>query len=264
MPIFENALVTGASSGLGRAIALELGARGTRVWLAARREPELAELAREIEARGGRARVQPLDVRDPERLIEGVRAIECASGGLDLVLANAGVGRAAHASELELGAQLELIDVNVRGAIATLLAALPPMLQRGRGTLAGVSSLAGRRAMPGSGSYSASKAALSGFLETMRIDLGPCGLAVVDIRPGFVRTPMTAANRFTMPFLWEVERAARVSVDALERGRAVCAFPWQMRWLTSFARALPDPLWCALARRLPQARARAAALHGEG
>jgi short-subunit dehydrogenase len=129
------------------------------------------------------------------------------------------------------------------------------MLARGRGTLAGVSSLAGARGMPASGSYSASKAALSTFLETVSVDLAGSGVRVVDLRPGFVQTPMTADNRFAMPFLLEVDDAARRCVRALERGRSVHAFPLPMALGVGLARFLPPRLWRRFARRFdPQAR----------
>ena len=275
---YERAFVTGASSGLGRGIALELARRGARVVLAARREAELAGLAAEIERAGGRADLVPLDVRDTQAVRAAVERWDREVGGFDLVLANAGIAGAGEAGPREAGTgeastgeasarqasargdrsgalesavALQVLQVNVLGAVATLCAALPAMRARGRGTLAGVSSLAALRGMPGNGAYSASKAALSTFLESLAADLAGSGVRVVDIQPGYVRTPMTAANRFAMPFLVELEPAVQKCVDGLERRRALVHFPWALSWpLRALVRPLPRPVWLALARRL--------------
>ncbi len=137
-----------------------------------------------------------------------------------------------------------VIAVNFTAAIATLIEAKQLMLPRGRGTLAGMSSLAGLRAMPNSGAYSATKAGLQTFLESLELDLRGTGLKVTDIQPGFVRSEMTDSNNFPMPFFWEVEPAARHCVDGLECGRSVVSFPWQLSWpLRTLGRVLPRPLW---------------------
>jgi NAD(P)-dependent dehydrogenase (short-subunit alcohol dehydrogenase family) len=132
-----------------------------------------------------------------------------------------------------------MIDVNVRGAIAPLVAAIPIMLVQKHGQLVGVSSLAGRRALPTAAAYNASKAALSTFLETLRIDLDPSGILVTDVQPGFVDTPIVADNAFPMPFMWSPEKAARVVADRLERAPRILAFPLPMDLLTRFAKHLP-------------------------
>lgn len=254
----RRALVTGASSGLGRAIALELGRRGCEVWLAARRVGELESAAAAIRARGGRAVVRALDVRDAERVVASVRAWDRESGGFELVLANAGIGTgmqgARRGPSVDLAAEQEVWRVNLVGATATLAAALEPMLARGHGTLAAVTSLAGRRGMPGSGAYAASKAALIAYLESLRCAVEPSGLRVVELRPGFVHTPLTARNEFKMPFAWPVERAALTCVEALCARRRVCAFPWQLVLATEFLRLLPTGLYTRFARRLPGGR----------
>lgn len=251
MPTFHEVLITGASSGLGRAIALELARRGTRRFtLVARRGTELEELCGELASLGASAEACPLDVRDTDAVIRLVRDRDRAVGGFDLVLANAGVGAARPARELEWEELRDVIDVNVLGALATLWAATAPMLERGRGTLAGVSSIAGQRGIPGSGSYAASKAALSTWLETWRSDLHGSGLRIVDVRPGFVRTPMTDGGSFPMPFLLEVDDAARRTVDDLERGAAVSTFPAPLAWGMWLARRMPDLLWRFLSPRL--------------
>ncbi|TAJ21406.1 MAG: SDR family NAD(P)-dependent oxidoreductase [Planctomycetota bacterium] len=256
----RRALVTGASSGLGRAIALELAARGCEVWLAARRVGELESAAAAIRARGGRAVARELDVRDAERVVACVRDWDRECGGFDLVLANAGIGTGRRRGVHDPAAEQELWRVNLVGAAATLCGALEPMLARGHGTLAAVTSLAGRRGMPGSGAYAASKAALTAYLESLRCEVEPRGLHVVELRPGYVHTALTAQNDFAMPFAWPVERAAAVCVDALCARRRVRAFPWQLVLATSVLRVLPTGLYTRLARGLPGSKRSADAL----
>lgn len=248
---FQCALITGASSGLGEAIARDLARRGTHVLLVARRAEELERVAREIRAAGGRAESAALDVRDAERVRDLIRELDLRAGGFDLVLANAGVGRAKPVHELTWDEIDETLAVNVRGAIATLHGALPLLRARGRGTLAGMSSLAGLRGLPTSAVYSASKAALSTYLESLAIDLTGSGVRVCDIRPGFVRTPMTAENRFPMPFLMDAQEAARRAVRGLEEGRAIVAFPRPMRLAMALAERVPSSVYRWIARRLP-------------
>ena len=127
--------------------------------------------------------------------------------------------------------------------MATLMTAMPMMVERGHGTLVGVSSLAGSRGLPTTGAYSASKAALSTFLETLRVDLIRKGIKVVDIRPGFVDTPMTQKNKSWMPFMVEVEQAAKISLRGIEKGRAIVAFPFPMKLVMSAAEMLPNGLY---------------------
>ena len=240
---FSNALITGASSGLGRAIALELARGGTRVVLTARREAALDTLATEIRAAGGTADVRVLDVTDVRAVIEIVRGMDAEVGGFDLVLANAGIGAASPAPGLSWEELESSLQVNVVGALATLWAGMGPMVARGRGTLAGMSSLAALRGLPGTGAYCAGKACLSTFLETLRVDLCRTKLRVVDLRPGYVRTEMTAVNEGPMPFLLEVDDAARRCVRALERGTPVFAFPRRAALLVRLISLLPRPLF---------------------
>ncbi len=247
--MFRTALVTGASSGIGAALARRLAAAGAEVALVARREELLAALRDEIVAAGGKARIYPVDVAVPEAAVEVVRRADDELGGLDLVVANAGVGRSRWAGRLAWEDLAPTLRVNVEGAAATLVAVLPRMVERRRGHLVGVSSLAGYRGMPRSAAYSASKAFLSTFLESLRVDLRGTGVAVTDVRPGFVRTPMTAENRFPMPFLIDAEPAARTIVAALTRKAPVIAFPRAMAAVTGTSRLLPNVVWDLVSAR---------------
>jgi short-subunit dehydrogenase len=250
VPSFSSAFISGASSGIGRAIAERIAARGTRVVLAARRRDELDELARAIGAAGGRADVCVLDVADAEMTRETVERWDRDLGGLDLVLANAGVGGTEPAPRIAWETVERILNINVTGALATLVPAIAPMVQRRRGTLSAVTSLAGMRGLPSSAAYSASKAAVSTFLESIRIELAGHGVSVVDIRPGFVDTPLTRKNKFKMPFLMDVGDAADAAVRGLERGDAIVSFPWQLSSAMTLAEKMPDALWRKIAVRV--------------
>lgn len=244
----STVLVTGASSGIGRALAIEYARRGAKVAVSARRAPELEALCREIAQTGGKAVALPCDVADPAAVAEMVRAADRELGSLDMVIANAGVGKTRRTTRLAMEDVTSVVDVNVRGALATLVAAIPVALAHQRGHLVGVSSLAGRIALPNAGAYNASKAALSSFLETLRLDLGPLGIDVTDVQPGFVDTPIAAGAKHPRPMQWSAEKAARVIADRLERAPRVIAFPWPLDLLTRLARVLPHPLYAALVR----------------
>lgn len=246
----KTALVTGASSGIGRALALELAHRGTHVALSARRKEELSEVARTIEERGGRAIVLPVDVADPKAVAEVVRAADRELGALEMVVANAGVGYYGHSSTMSWEQIVRNIEVNVLGAMATLHAAIPIFLAHKGGHLVGVTSLAGRRGLPLSAPYCASKAALSTFLESLRIDLADAGIRVTDVQPGFVATAITANAKHAMPFLWPADRAAKYIARRLESAPPIVAFPWPLAFLTRVSRHLPTWIYDPLTRMM--------------
>ena len=232
-------LITGASSGIGRALALEYARGGTKLALCARREADLEATASSARELGGTALCIPLDVTDVDAVAEAVKHADRELGGLDMVIANAGRGDTKLSTRLTWGDVGPVIDVNVTGAMATLVAAIPVFLAQKHGHLVGVSSLAGARGLPTSAAYSASKAALSVFLESLRIDLAPTGLRVTDVQPGFVATPINEKADFPMPFKWPVDKAAAVIARRLERAPPVVAFPWPLVLATRLGRILP-------------------------
>lgn len=253
---FRRALVTGASSGIGRALVLELAGRGTAVVALARRRERLRELADEARARhpGSPPVVAlELDVTDREALVSAIARAD-REAPFDLVVANAGVGLGASAAELTHEAVERTFAVNVLGAAATLQAALPGMLARGHGTLCGVSSLAGSGGMPGSGAYAASKAALSNLLETFAIDLAGTGVRVCDVQPGYVHSEMTAGAGHPLPLVWSAERAAAHIVARLERGAVRVRFPWPIVLALDVLRVLPRGIFRAVLGHLARAR----------
>jgi len=246
----RTAFVTGASSGIGRALAKRLAREGVEVAISARREDQLRTLEREIADAGGRARVYPLDVANPEATTETLRRADQDMGGIDLVVANAGVSSHRWSGKLTYADCADVIDVNVRGAVATLTALLPTMVERKRGHLVGMSSLAQYRGLPSAAAYCASKAFLSHFLEALRVDLDSTGVAVTDVRPGFVRTPMTADSKLTMPFLIDLDQAITEIAEGIRTRAAIVAFPWQLASLVRAGTFVPVRVYDSAVRRI--------------
>ena len=240
---FKTAFITGASSGIGEELARQLARDGTEVVLAARRKDLLDRIADDIRGAGGRARTVELDVASPAEVEAAVRRADDEVGGLDLVIANAGIGKERWSGKLKWEDCLPLIQVNVHGAVATLTGALDRMVERKRGHLVGISSLAQYRGLPRNAVYSATKAFLSTLLEGMRVDLKSVGIAVTDVRPGFVRTPMTAVTKHPMPFMVEVADAGALILNGIKKRQAVVAFPWQLATLVRSASILPAAVY---------------------
>jgi short-subunit dehydrogenase len=236
----QQAVVTGASSGIGWALSKVLAAQGCRVGLVARRRDKLEALAQEITAAGGMAAVAVADVGDRTQTVAAIHDLAAQLGPVDLLIANAGVGMPTLLDPVNVADVEEMLRVNFLGVVYALEAVLPDMLRRGRGHVAAVSSLAAYKGLPGESGYCASKAAVNAYLEGLRIQLRNRGIAVTTICPGFVRTPMTEVNEFHMPWLLEAEEAARRIVGALARRRKAYNFPWQMNLLMKATRWVPD------------------------
>jgi len=245
---YRTALVTGASSGLGRGLALWYARKGVRVYAAARRRENLEALAQEARASGSHIEPVELDIADSDATVARIRELDDACGGLELIIANAGYGRESSAKRIDWATVKQTIDVNVSGTAATLCAVLPRMVERKKGHVVGVASLAAIRGMPRSGAYSASKAFLSIFMESLRVDLRGTGVGVTCLYPGFVKSEMTAQNKYTMPFLLETEDAVELMARAIQRGEAEYAFPWQMAGVGSVLKYLPNALYDRLVR----------------
>ena len=240
-------LITGASSGIGRALALELGRRGARLVLTARRGEELLRLSEEIERAGGEALPLPADVRDAAALQGVVGSVLGRWGRVDVLVANAGMSSTTAGTRLNAGEVGDVITINVLGVVNSVAAVLPSMLERGAGHLVAISSLASYRGMPKSGAYSASKAAVSTFFESLRVDLRRSNIDVTTIHPGFIRTPMTEGRKKKLPFLLEPDDAACRIVRAIERRARTYAFPWQLATLVRVIRHLPGAVYDRLA-----------------
>ena len=244
-----SVFITGASSGLGRGLALHFAKEGRTVFAAARRKDALDKLA--AEAGGGSIVPVPLDVQDTEALVRAIhRAEDDAGGALDLVIANAGIGQPTSARKMDWRVVQRILDVNVTAACVTLAAALPKMIERDAGHVVAVSSLAAFRGMPGNATYCASKAALHVWMESVRVDLRSTKVRATTIYPGFVKTEMTAKNKFPMPFLMELDAAVRVMAKGLARGARTISFPLPMSAVTRTLGALPGALYEPLAGKV--------------
>jgi short-subunit dehydrogenase len=235
--------ITGASSGIGRAMAVELGGRGASVGLLARRGDVLQEIVAEVEAAGGRALALAADVRDAGAVRQAAEELRKAFGPVDVLVANAGVGVTSDAKDLSAEAVADVINVNVIGAVNSAAAVLPSMVERGQGQLVVISSLAAYRGLPKSAAYCASKAAVSTFFESLRVDLRGTNVDVTIIHPGFIKTPLTAGRHADMPYLMELDDAVKKMVRAIETGKKSYAFPWQLASIVRAAMIMPIPLY---------------------
>lgn len=237
-----NVFLTGASSGIGAALALEYAARGATLGLVARRAAVLNELVARLP---GRHFVYAADVTDRDALLAAARAFERDCGApADVVIANAGISMGVlteHYEDLESFRQV--FDTNVLAMAHTFHPFIGPMRQRGRGTLVGIGSVAGIRGLPGSEAYCASKSAVISYCESLRVELKRFGVQVVTICPGFVRTPLTAKNPYRMPFLMEPDAFARAAAAKIERGVSYAVIPWQMGIAAKLLRLLPNWLF---------------------
>jgi short-subunit dehydrogenase len=236
----QVAVVTGASSGIGWALAKELARQQCRVGLVARRRDRLEALAAEIRGSGGTAAWAEADVGDRQRLLAAVDRLRQELGPVDLLIANAGVGAPTFLEPINIAQIEETFRVNLLGVVYSLEAVLPEMLRRGRGHVAAVSSLAAYKGLPGESAYCASKAAVNAYLEGLRIQLRNHGIAVTTLCPGFVKTPMTGVMHNPMPWMIDADDAARRMVRALRQRRKVYNFPWQTALLMRVTRWMPD------------------------
>jgi short-subunit dehydrogenase len=239
--------LTGASSGIGAALARHYARQGATLGLVARKADRLAEV---VAGLPGTHHRYVADVADAPALAEAARDFMARCGVPDIVIANAGVsvGTLTEYAE-DLAVFDRVLRTNVLGVVATFQPFVAPMRQRGSGRLAGVASVAGIRGLPGAGAYSASKAALIGYLESLRVELHGSGVAVVTLAPGYIATPMTAVNDYPMPFLLDPDRAAGQLARAIRQGRRFAVVPWQMAWVAKALGLLPRPLFDALFAR---------------
>jgi NADP-dependent 3-hydroxy acid dehydrogenase YdfG/uncharacterized protein YndB with AHSA1/START domain len=235
--------VVGASSGIGAETARELLRRGASVAVSARREERLQEVAQ------GSMLAVGVDVTDAVSVARAAATVQDALGPIDLIVYSAGYWKQMDATEWDTAEFDRHLQVNLAGLSNTLAAVLPPMLERRRGAIAGISSVAGYRGLAGSGGYGATKAGQLNLLESLRVQLAPLGIRVTTITPGFVRTDLTAGNRFPMPFIIDAAEAATAICDGLERDRTEIVFPLPMALLMKAARHVPPRVWTAMWKR---------------
>jgi short-subunit dehydrogenase len=232
--------MTGASSGIGHAATLELARRGHEVVVSARSEDKLRNLAEEAE---GTVHAMPLDVTDGEAARQVVERIERERGEIDVALLAAGTHQPVAAADFTAEGLRKVVEINLMGVANCLEPVMAAMLKRQRGRIAIVSSVAGYRGLPTSAYYGATKAALINMAESLRFDLVKRGVTIQLVDPGFVRTPLTDKNEFSMPFLMEPEDAARRLADGLESDHFEVTFPKRFTWILKALRCLPYALY---------------------
>lgn len=240
------AWITGASSGIGAALARELAAHGWTVAVSARREDALNELCA---ARPDALHAYPLDVTDRPACAAVADTIAADLGPIDLAVFNAGIGARFNARHFDADDVNRRMNVNYGGTVNGIGAVLPAMLERGAGRIALTASVAGYRGLPGAAPYAASKAAMIALAESLHLDLAGTGVAVSVICPGYVTTPLTADNRQPMPFIVSADDAARRIREGLEAGAFEIAFPRRLAWLLKAFQRLPYAAYFPLIRR---------------
>lgn len=247
----QRVFITGASSGIGEALAVYYAAQGARLGLAARRGDALAALNERL---GGGHACYPLDVTDAAALAAAANDFCARFGTPDIVIASAGVsvGTLSECAE-DLAVFRRVMDINVYGMAATFAAFIPVMrAASGERRLVGIASVAGIRGLPGAEAYSASKAAAIAYLESLRLEMRSAGIKVVSIVPGYIATPMTAINPYRMPFLMPAEQAAVRFARVIAAGKSYAVIPWPMGIVAKLLRLLPNGLYDRLFTNAPR------------
>lgn len=236
--------ITGASSGIGQAMALRFYQAGYSLALVARRTQEIQTWAHENGLAAARYQIYSADVSSIDSIVAAAEQCLQRQGVPDVVVANAGISIGMDtAVRGDLDVMARTFATNNTGVAATFHAFIAPMVQRGSGQLVGVGSAAGIRGLPGHGAYCASKAAVISYCESLRGELRPSGIRVVTICPGYIDTPLTQKNRYSMPFLMPVDVFADKALAAIEAGVSYRVIPWQMGWVTKLLRILPNGLF---------------------
>lgn len=242
--------ITGASSGIGMAFARHYAARGATLGLVGRREEALAELAASLP---GTHRCYAVDVRDRAALHAAANDFITAQGSVDMVIASAGISIGTLTEEMDdFDSFRAVVETNLLAMVATFEPFIAGMKRAGAGRLVGIASVAGIRGLPGSGAYSASKAAVIAYCESLRNELSPAGIAVSTIAPGYIRSNMTAHNPYKMPFLMDADVFADKAAHAIAAGATYKVIPWQMSVVAKLLRLVPNWLFDHFASGAPR------------
>jgi len=243
-PMARLVLITGASSGLGQALALHYARQGWQLALVARRGDVIQSWLGHHEIGADRYQIYSADVTDAQGMQHMAQDCMARQGVPDVVIANAGISVGVDSSRPEdLDVMARILATNVMGTAITLGPFIPALVARGSGTLVGIGSVAGIRGLPGHGGYCASKAAVISYCESLRGELRNTGVKVVTLCPGYIATPLTQNNSYTMPFLMQPEVFAEQAVKAIEAGCSYRVIPWQMGVVAKLLRLLPNALF---------------------
>lgn len=245
----QRVVISGASSGLGLALTHHYLKQGAMVGVIARRADCLQDLSKQFPQQ---VYCYPMDVRDSAAVQAAAQSFIARAGVPDIVIANAGISVGTlteYADDIDVFQQV--MDINMLGVVKTFQPFLMPMREAGQGLLVGIASVAGFRGLPGAGAYSASKAALISYMESLRVELHGSGIRVVTICPGYIKTPMTAINPYPMPFILPADEAARRIARAIASGKSFAVVPWQMGFVGRVLKLLPNWLYDLVFSRAP-------------
>jgi short-subunit dehydrogenase len=233
--------ITGASSGIGQALALRYYQAGFDLALVARRTADMQAWAAAMQLDPQRYRIDSADVAVPDSIIAAAQRCIAEVGLPDVVIANAGISIGMDTSVREdLDVLMRIFATNSIGMAATFHPFIAPMVARGSGALVGIGSVAGVRGIPGHGAYCASKAAVLAYCESLRGEMRGTGVRVVTLCPGYIETPLTSANSYSMPFLMPADAFAGRAYQAIQAGKSYVVIPWQMGWVARMLRLLPN------------------------
>ncbi len=222
---------------------MEYASQGAELFLAARDKKALIEVCEKIRSKGGKAHYKICDVTDRKAVRDTINSAFDIMERIDLAILNAGVGGYNLFQSWNNDQFHKVMDININGIVYALEFLVPAMIKQGGGIIAGIGSLADARGFPGSSTYSASKAAAAYILESARVELKRHGIRVITIRPGFVKSNITAKNQFHMPFLMEADKAAKIIAKGIQRKKQVISFPFPMAFSTKLVKVLPNFLF---------------------
>ncbi|HMN48450.1 MAG TPA: SDR family NAD(P)-dependent oxidoreductase [Ignavibacteriaceae bacterium] len=239
-------LLTGASSGIGYQLAKDFANEGAKLALLSRRLDILEKLSQALDKKTF-VRVYKCDVTIKQQVHETVVQIKKDFGKIDIAILNSGVGANSSALDYNSDAAEKVFNTNVLSVIYFIEQLIPDFISEKRGAIVGLSSLGDGKGFPKSGFYSASKAALTILLESLRIELKKFNVKVVTVKPGFIKTPMTDKNKFKMPFLMNVEKASLIIINGLKKDKRIIEFPWQTTIGAKILRMIPTKWFEAFA-----------------
>lgn len=241
-------LITGASSGIGNQLAIDLANEGAKLALIARRVDFLKKLSQKLESKT-QIKIYKCDVTIKDEIRNTIDNIKRDFGRIDIAILNAGIGITNGSVNFDSSVAEKIFNTNVFGAVYFIEYLLPDFIKNKQGAIVGISSLGDGKGFPKNGFYSASKAALTIILESLRIELKNCNIKVVTVKPGFIKTAMTDKNKFKMPFLMSVEKASSIIINGIKKDKRIIEFPWQTTFGAKFLRFIPTSWFESIAAK---------------